>query len=134
MLEPALNSYQNHRAKSLPHHSITRSTHSRLEWRSMSILQLQRMAHEGIGSGEWLKPTSENPITVPFQKLGMLDIRDEKRPLLRSKTDELMQWYSPPPSIRVTTADSEETSHPSSNRPLHSRFWASVRSYGKSSG
>ncbi|KAF2655639.1 hypothetical protein K491DRAFT_678705 [Lophiostoma macrostomum CBS 122681] len=133
-LEPALNSYQNRRAKSLPHYSINRSTHSRLEWRSMSILQLQRMAHEGIGSGEWLKTTSENPITVPFQKLGMLDIRDKKRPLLRTRTDELMQWFTPPPAIRITTADSEETLHSLSDRQSQSKSWMKLKTFWKSSG
>ena len=60
----------------------------------MSILQLQRLAHEGIGSGTWSKTTSENPITKKFQRLGMLDIRDQRRPLLRSDTDELVKWFS----------------------------------------
>jgi hypothetical protein len=103
-MEPLLDAYQNRRAKSLPHPIVSRSAHSRLEWRAMSILQLQRMAHESIGSGTWLKATSETPITKPYQLLGMLDIRDKKRPLLRSKTDELVEWYSAP-STRASDAD-----------------------------
>ncbi|KAF2014548.1 hypothetical protein BU24DRAFT_482050 [Aaosphaeria arxii CBS 175.79] len=92
-LEPALNAWQEFRAKSLTHQSVSRSTHSRLEWRAMSFLQLQRMAHQGIGSGTWFKTTSENPVTLPYQELGMLDIRDQKIPRLRTMTEELCRWY-----------------------------------------
>lgn len=97
-----LNSLQNRRAKHLPQYRVTRASHSRLEWRTMSFLQLQRMAHESIGSGTWLKTTSETPITVPYQELGMLDIRDQKRPLLRAGTDELKGWYAAPDSPTTT--------------------------------
>lgn len=60
----------------------------------MSVLQLQRMAHEGIGSGTWSGLTSENPITEKFQKLGMLDVRNQHQPLLRSNTGDLVKWFS----------------------------------------
>lgn len=111
-MESLLDAYQNRRAKSLPHYSVTRSTHSRLEWRAMSILQLQRMAHEGIGSGTWLKTTSETPITRPYERLGMLDIRNEKRPLLRSRTDELVEWYSGPGEDKIQITHTSDTNVP----------------------
>ncbi|KAH7113242.1 hypothetical protein B0J11DRAFT_595485 [Dendryphion nanum] len=93
-LEPVLNAYHTWRAKSVSHSKVTRSAHSRLEWRSMNFLQLQRMAHQGIGSGIWLKTTNETPITLPYQELGILDVRDQKKPLLRTMTQELRRWYT----------------------------------------
>lgn len=93
-LEPTLNAYHSWRAKYLPHQRVSRSTHSRLEWQSMNFLQLQRMAHQGIGSGTWLRTTSETPITLPYQELAMLDVRDQNKPLLRRVTNELRRWYT----------------------------------------
>ncbi|KAF2183496.1 hypothetical protein K469DRAFT_689964 [Zopfia rhizophila CBS 207.26] len=96
-LEPGLNYWQTRRAESgkLPHHNFTGSTHSRLEWRVMSVLQLQRLAHEAVGSGSWFKTSSENPITKPMEKLGILDVSDEKRPFLRQAVDGLKELSLP---------------------------------------
>ena len=52
------------------------------------------MAHQGIGSGTWLRTTSETPITLPYQELAMLDVRDQNKPLLRRVTNELRRWYT----------------------------------------
>ncbi|KAF1955428.1 hypothetical protein CC80DRAFT_474937 [Byssothecium circinans] len=108
-LEPTLNAYHNRRTKSesLPQHDVARSVHSRLEWRTMSFLQLQRMAHEGVGSGTWQKTRSGNPVTIPYQKLGMLDVRDKKRPTMTWKSEELQDYYSPRSGPKLRHEDSK---------------------------
>jgi len=81
-LEPALNAYQVRRARRgrVSSRNITGSTHSRLEWRATSVLQLQRLAHSAIGSGTWFNTADETPTTLPYEKLAVLNINNRKCP------------------------------------------------------
>jgi hypothetical protein len=46
------------------------------EWNATSTLQLQRMAHEAIGSGTWSRTSTEVPVTLPGQRLAMLGFKE----------------------------------------------------------
>jgi hypothetical protein len=56
--------------------------HKRLEWTTNSVLQLQRLAHEGAGSSSWTAIDTVYPITIPDEKLALLDVTDYKHPKL----------------------------------------------------
>jgi len=53
-----------------------------LEWFTTGTLQLQRLAHEGLGYGEWSKCDDEIPIASPNKLLAVLDVRNPKHPQL----------------------------------------------------
>lgn len=76
--------------------SIFKSLHHRrqykeekyLAWTNDGSLQLHRLAHEGIGRGQWTNCTDEVPMTSSAKaKLARLDITDRKHPVLRRETD-----------------------------------------------
>lgn len=46
------------------------------EWQAGSTLQLQRLAHEGIGVGTWSNTTGTVPVTQPGETLATLNISD----------------------------------------------------------
>lgn len=72
--EPALNLVQRWRRVAI---------YRRLEWISNETLQLQRMAHEGIGSGgKWSNATASVPISENGQPLAMLNVTNETHPQL----------------------------------------------------
>lgn len=72
-----------------------------LEWVSNSTLQIQRLAHQGIGSGTWSRSTAEVPITKRGDKLSQLDLTDPSQPLLRAA-------YQPKGEVtQITTLDME---------------------------
>ncbi|KAH7084584.1 hypothetical protein FB567DRAFT_400442, partial [Paraphoma chrysanthemicola] len=50
------------------------------EWQANSVLQLQRMAHENVGSGTWSRATDAIPVTQPGETLAVLDVTDRKHP------------------------------------------------------
>ncbi|KAI0543935.1 hypothetical protein F4679DRAFT_76121 [Xylaria curta] len=54
-----------------------------LEWTTNSTLQLQRLAHEGIGQGTWSKGAETIPSTKKDEYLGLLDISNLEHPMLR---------------------------------------------------
>lgn len=56
--------------------------HQHLEWTANSTLQLQRLAHEGLGLGTWSKCTDDIPTTKPDELLGCLDTTDRKHPFI----------------------------------------------------
>src|SRR6186713_2430854 len=58
--------------------------YGRLEWCINSTLQLQRVAHEGLGYGTWSSKTATNPTTMPGEELAVLDTKDPKHPMLRT--------------------------------------------------
>ena len=45
-------------------------------------LQLQRLAHEGVGAGIWLRAAEQRPVTLPGQTLATLDVSDIAHPVL----------------------------------------------------
>jgi len=60
------------------------AAYSRLEWSTNETLQLQRMAHEGTGTGDWFRGTKPVPVTQPGSLLAVLDIADPAHPRLQS--------------------------------------------------
>ncbi|KAI0184252.1 hypothetical protein EV127DRAFT_516280 [Xylaria flabelliformis] len=54
-----------------------------LEWTTNATLQLQRLAHEGIGQGTWSKGAQTIPSTKEDEYLGLLDISNLEHPVLR---------------------------------------------------
>jgi hypothetical protein len=57
-----------------------------LEWFATGTLQLQRLAHEGLGYGKWSKCDDEIPISSPNELLAVLDVRNSKHPRLKSSS------------------------------------------------
>ncbi|KAI0521205.1 hypothetical protein F5B22DRAFT_643933 [Xylaria bambusicola] len=54
-----------------------------LEWTTNATLQLQRLAHEGIGQGTWSKGAETVPVTKEGESLALLDISNQEHPVLR---------------------------------------------------
>jgi hypothetical protein len=54
-----------------------------LEWAANETLQLQRLAHEGLGARTWKNVLSEYPITKMDQRLAVLDITNKIHPKLK---------------------------------------------------
>lgn len=60
--------------------------HAHLEWIIQGNLQLQRLAHEAIGFGDWSKCTNTVPTTPANEPLGYLDTTDSEHPILQKHT------------------------------------------------
>ncbi|KAI0976453.1 hypothetical protein F4678DRAFT_469373 [Xylaria arbuscula] len=54
-----------------------------LEWTTNATLQLQRLAHEGIGQGTWSKGVRTVPTTKKDEPLALLGISNLEHPVLR---------------------------------------------------
>ncbi|KAF2003590.1 hypothetical protein P154DRAFT_486179 [Amniculicola lignicola CBS 123094] len=67
------------------YHGVEHPLYPVLEWSATSIMQLQRQAHEQALYGTWEKCDSDVPVTSKGQTLGVLDIEDVKRPVLKYK-------------------------------------------------
>jgi hypothetical protein len=79
-IESIVDCVQLRRSKTTPNPT---GTYARLEWEANTTLQLQRLAHEHIGVGNWRNVGwAQHPITERGEKLGMLDVRDEKHTML----------------------------------------------------
>lgn len=65
---------------------------AQMEWITTETLQLQRLAHEELGSGTWSHADSAIPLTAPRETLATLDLTDPCHPRLnppgKSKNDE----------------------------------------------
>ncbi|KAI1429252.1 hypothetical protein F5Y12DRAFT_727374 [Xylaria sp. FL1777] len=57
--------------------------YAHLEWMAQTTLQLQRLAHEELGSGTWSNGTKEIPTTEAGDLLASLDISNPGHPVLR---------------------------------------------------
>ena len=57
------------------------------EWNATTTIQLQRLAHEALGLGHWSRVNHLTPVTLPGEKLGVLDLQDAKHPLLKPPPD-----------------------------------------------
>ncbi|KAB2568801.1 hypothetical protein DBV05_g12525, partial [Lasiodiplodia theobromae] len=58
--------------------------YARLEWTTNETLQLQRLAHEELGVGEWKGCVDDVPVTVDGrQRLAVLDVSDLRHPRLK---------------------------------------------------
>ncbi|KAI1269757.1 hypothetical protein F5Y18DRAFT_422709 [Xylariaceae sp. FL1019] len=53
-----------------------------LEWTTNATLQLQRLAHEGIGQGKWSRGARAIPTTAENEFLALLDISNPDHPVL----------------------------------------------------
>lgn len=73
ILEPILRCIQRRRNIAL---------YQRLEWVTTETLQLQRMAHEGLGAGTWEGTTESVPFTAPSEPLARLNVSDKTHPRL----------------------------------------------------
>lgn len=75
-----------------------RNTYQWLEWVTNNPFQLQRMVHEQIGLGTWNETATDIPVTVSGEPLGILDLSDEKHPVMTraftSDTDNESQKQS----------------------------------------
>lgn len=56
-----------------------------IEWSQTSIMQLQRMAHEESGYGDWSNCNRDVPVTEPGQLIASLDLRKVNHPSLKQK-------------------------------------------------
>ncbi|KAI0549781.1 hypothetical protein F4679DRAFT_545541 [Xylaria curta] len=54
-----------------------------LEWISNETLQLQRLAYEESGQGDWSKCLDSIPVTIANQELGPINLSDPEHPMLR---------------------------------------------------
>ncbi|KAI1321899.1 hypothetical protein F5Y16DRAFT_388268 [Xylariaceae sp. FL0255] len=79
----ALGPILSHISKREPETWWKKKTYADLEWRCDETLQLQRLAFEESGQGEWLKCMSDVPVTATVQYLGPLNLSDPKHPRLR---------------------------------------------------
>jgi hypothetical protein len=59
------------------------------EWQTGSILQLQRLAQEGVGAGAWSGATDLVPVTDPGDSLAVLNLREREHPRLALPSHEL---------------------------------------------
>ena len=66
----------------------SRQPFSILEWISNDTLQLQRLAHEAVGAGDWEGACDDYPRTRKMNRLAVLDIADRKHPVLRVQPKE----------------------------------------------
>jgi hypothetical protein len=68
-----------------PNEKSSHSLYGALEWSQTSILQLQRLAHESTGYGDWNDCDKDVPVTKQGQLLACLDVCDIKHPRLQNK-------------------------------------------------
>ncbi|KAI0016634.1 hypothetical protein F4780DRAFT_669738 [Xylariomycetidae sp. FL0641] len=79
--------------------------YAHLEWTANSTLQLQRLAHEGLGFGSWLKGTGAIPVTGPADLLGCLDLENPEHPVIH-------QYLPEPNSSKESQASCESLQGP----------------------
>ncbi|KAI0532332.1 hypothetical protein GGR58DRAFT_523304 [Xylaria digitata] len=82
-----------------------------LEWTTNATLQLQRLAHEGIGQGTWSKGAETIPTTKEDESLALLDISNCEHPvLLPLLVDKREDSLSHGQYSRTTSATSDRNS------------------------
>lgn len=78
-----------------------------MEWTTNETLQLQRLAHEEIGFGNWSRTTSSIPIIETGDILAILDISDPDHPKLgRSISPEAELESKPTPAVHDEEVES----------------------------
>ncbi|KAI0198859.1 hypothetical protein F4808DRAFT_462435 [Astrocystis sublimbata] len=117
VIEPLTNWIQRHN---------TKTHYTQLEWVTNNTMQLQRLAHEELGFGNWSKATDFVPITEYGEKLGVLDIRDPSHPILtktRSGTPTITEVprADPPASEDLGSEGSIEEQNSETHDPLIER-------------
>ena len=61
------------------------SNHKRLAWATDNFLQLQRLAHEEVGFGDWDGYVDRVPVTSQRQNLAVLDLQQPEHPGLQKR-------------------------------------------------
>ncbi|KAI0859876.1 hypothetical protein F4860DRAFT_515373 [Xylaria cubensis] len=85
--------------------------YKRLEWVSNSTMQLQRLAHEELGYGNWSNTTGSVPVTKCGEKLGVLDVQDTSHPVLaRAHIDTSMALSRETTGVQLSSAGRTESS------------------------
>ena len=64
-----------------------KSPFASIEWVTSDTLQLQRLAHEAVGAGQWEGACDDYPRTRKGDILAVLDISDRKHPVLRAPAE-----------------------------------------------
>lgn len=59
------------------------------EWQTGSVLQLQRLAQEGVGTSSWTGATDLVPVPHPGRALAVLDLENRNHPKLTLACQEL---------------------------------------------
>jgi hypothetical protein len=75
LIQPVINYAQKH-------HEFNKHEYELLEWSTNGTLQLQRLAHEQLGSGTWSNFNETVPITGSGELLAALDTSDTSHPRL----------------------------------------------------
>lgn len=82
------------------------SSYRRLEWVTNETLQLQRMAHEELGAGTWIRAAENVPTTTRSEGLATLDVSDPVHPRLvypRKSEGQLNESHEQDSSSAQTT-------------------------------
>lgn len=80
-----------------------RNPYASLEWISNDTLQLQRLAHEAVGAGEWTNACDDYPLARKHDLLAVLDITKRKHPVLRAESETVER-------IRIEATDKKQRS------------------------
>jgi hypothetical protein len=126
-IEAIVDSIQFRRSKTKPNPT---GTYARLEWEANTTLQLQRLAHEHIGVGNWKDVGwAQHPVTERGEKLGMVDVRDERHTVLirPGVLDERSETEDEKPS----TAGSDTFSSISGKKLKRADTFDTEKGYGK---
>ncbi|KAI1126267.1 hypothetical protein F5Y10DRAFT_245249 [Nemania abortiva] len=83
-----------------------RDDYQHLEWITNGALQLQRLAHEELGIGEWESCDTSIPVTRQLDELATLDLTDRSHPRFASRPKEI----AGPPSQQDTAISWDSTS------------------------
>ncbi|KAL9622205.1 MAG: hypothetical protein Q9160_003388 [Pyrenula sp. 1 TL-2023] len=103
-----------------------KGTYRRLEWVTNETLQLQRMVHEELGLGTWTGASARLPVTELDERLGVLDITDERRPVVvrspvspvAEKPNSGFEQVQSPLSLQTTALDTPQGSRAVWDSPL----------------
>ncbi|KAI0977246.1 hypothetical protein F4678DRAFT_477341 [Xylaria arbuscula] len=84
-----------------------------LEWACNETLQLQRLAYEESGQGDWSKCMDSIPVTAADQELAPLNLSDPEHPLLHPPTSprpskEISEHSDVPPEDPVISSNDQE--------------------------
>ncbi|KAB2571216.1 hypothetical protein DBV05_g10111 [Lasiodiplodia theobromae] len=72
--------------------------YARLEWTMNETFQLQRLAHEELGVGTWVRCNTDVPVTERLERLGVVGLSDRTHPKL----------VAPPPAFEELLAEEGE--------------------------
>ncbi|GAW21437.1 hypothetical protein ANO14919_109560 [Xylariales sp. No.14919] len=118
----ALISYLVEPASAWLHKRKSHGQYKHLEWATNATLQLQRLAHEGIGQGTWSKGAEVIPTAEEGDNLALLDISNLEHPVLRSldkQEDSPSQSQSPYNTTSAAGEDNAANNIPTDSNAIH---------------